>query len=57
MDLTGHRKFIVALIATLGNIGLAWSGKIADGVYSTVVIAIVGAYIAGNVMQHIQSKE
>lgn len=56
MDLTGHRKFLVALIATLGNIGLTWFGKIDDGVYSAVAIAVIGAYITGNVIQHVQSK-
>ena len=47
----GGRKFLIALIATLGNIGLVWFAKIEPGVYSTVSIAIIGAYIAGNVVQ------
>ena len=51
IEILGGRKFLIALLATLGNIGLVWFGKIEAGVYSTVSIAIIGAYIAGNVIQ------
>ena len=51
LQILGGRKFLIALIATLGNIGLVWFAKIEPGVYSTVAIAIIGAYIAGNVIQ------
>lgn len=51
LEILGGRKFLIALLATLGNIGLVWFGKIEPGVYSTVSIAIIGAYIAGNVIQ------
>lgn len=45
------RKFLLALMA-LGSATLLVSmGAIADGVYSAVAIATVGAYIAGNVAQ------
>lgn len=45
------RKFILALLS-LGSATLLVSmGAIADGVYSAVAIATVGAYIAGNVAQ------
>jgi len=56
----GQRKFLVAIIATLGNILLAWFGKIEPGVYSAVVISVTGAYLTANVVQHInvtKSKE
>lgn len=57
MDLKGNRKFLIALLTVLGNTGLMWFGKINDGVYSAVAIAIVGAYITGNVVQNIQTKQ
>ena len=45
------RKFILALMALCSATALVLQGAIADGVYSAVVIATVGAYIAGNVAQ------
>jgi hypothetical protein len=53
----GHRKFIVAMISTVGNMLLVAFGKIDPGVYSVVAVAIIGAYIAGNVIQNINSKD
>ena len=50
------RKFMLALLALLSATLLTWSGHIADGVYSAVVIATVGAYIAGNVAQKVTTK-
>jgi len=45
------RKFVLALLALVSSTVLCWYGRIADGVYSAVVIATVGAYITGNVLQ------
>lgn len=45
------RKFIMTVFALLSANLLVWLGHISDGVYSAVVIATVGAYIAGNVAQ------
>jgi hypothetical protein len=45
------RKFILAALTLLSATGLVAFGLIADGVYSAVVIATVGAYITGNVAQ------
>jgi hypothetical protein len=45
------RKFLIALLTLMSASLLCWYGHIADGVYSAVVIATVGAYIAGNVFQ------
>ena len=51
------RKFIVSICSLISVTGLCWFGHIDDGVYSAVVIATVGAYITGNVMQkNIETK-
>lgn len=50
------RKFLLAVAALASATWLVWDGKIADGVYSAVVIATVGAYIAGNVGQKVLTK-
>lgn len=52
----GSRKFILALLSLVSATGLVAFGLIADGVYSAVVIATVGAYIAGNVAQKAVEK-
>lgn len=49
------RKFILALLSLASATWLVYTGHIADGVYSSVVIATVGAYILGNVAQHIKA--
>ncbi len=53
----GGRKFILSMATLLVTGGLCAFGYIHEGVYSTVVIAVVGAYIAGNVTQKIQTAE
>ena len=45
------RKFILAVLSLVSSSALVWFGRIDGGVYSAVVIASVGAYIAGNVAQ------
>ena len=45
------RKFILSMAAILTTSGLCVFGYIDEGVYSAVVIATVGAYITGNVIQ------
>lgn len=44
------RKFLLAVLTLLSATALVWTGHIADGVYSAVVIACVGAYLAANVI-------
>lgn len=52
------RKFLLALFTLISCTGLVYIGAIADGVYSAVVIATVGAYIVGNVSQkYIEEKK
>ena len=48
MNQLGGRKFVLALLTLTAPI-FWWCGHIADRVYSAVVIATVGVYIAGNV--------
>lgn len=45
------RKFILATLSLLAASVLVWFGRISDGVFSSVVIASVGAYLAANVGQ------
>lgn len=45
------RKFIMAMSTLFITSFLVWTGKIDDGVYSAVIIAVVGAYFAANVYQ------
>jgi hypothetical protein len=51
------RKFIAAMSALSSATWLVYSGHIADGVYSAVVIATVAAYITGNVTQKALTKD
>lgn len=52
----GGRKFVVALGSLASATLLCWHGHIADGVYSAVMIATVGAYLAANVSQKAVTK-
>jgi hypothetical protein len=49
------RKFILAVLSLLTSTGLCWFGHIADGVYATVLTATVGAYMASNVIQKVNT--
>jgi hypothetical protein len=50
------RKFLLSVMTLLSNHYLVANQFIADGVYSAVMIATVGAYIAGNVVQKATAK-
>ena len=51
------RKFIVTVLALLSASALFALGHIHEGVYSTVMVASVGAYLAANVTQKATAKE
>lgn len=51
MSRFASRKFVLSLLTLASATWLVAAGAIADGVYSAVVIATVGAYIVGNVAQ------
>ena len=52
MNRLNSRKFILALLSLLITSVLVYLDKISDGVYSTVIIATIGAYLTANVLQH-----
>lgn len=57
MDKFKSRKFVLALTSVISATGLVYTGHIADGVYSAVVISVVGGYLAANVTQKATTKE
>lgn len=50
----GGRRFLLTVGCGLATTALVWYGKIGDGVYATVIIATVGAYITGNTVQKVK---
>ena len=50
-DVMGGRKFTCVVLAMISATLLAFYGKISGGDYQWVMVAIVGAYITGNVWQ------
>ncbi len=44
----GGRKFIMTMGCGIITTALVWFGKIDGAIYATVIIATVGAFIAGN---------
>ena len=50
------RKFILCMAALATSSVLVWHGKISDQVFSTVLLATVGAYVVGNVTQKATAK-
>lgn len=51
------RKFLLAIVTLGVTAWLCAAGHIHEGVYSAVVIATIGAYIAGNVGQKVFTKD
>lgn len=56
MNKLTSRKFILAILTLVSTTVLVWLEHISDGVYSAVVIATVGAYLAANVTQKATAK-
>lgn len=48
----GYRKFTVAMFAITCATILMGMEKIADGVYSTIMVAVVATYLAANYLQN-----
>ena len=55
-NLFGYRKFFIALASVLSASVLAAFQLISDGVYSTVMLAVVGGFLASNVAQKAVAK-
>ena len=51
MDKLISRKFILSMVVVISINLLCWYGRIDAGVYATIMVATVGAYITGNVTQ------
>lgn len=51
MERLATRKFILAAATLLITALLVWFAKISDGVFSAVVIAVVGAFITGDIVE------
>ena len=56
-DIPGYRKLIVTLFAILSASVLVGLRLISDGIYSTVMLASVGGYLAANVTQAISTTK
>jgi hypothetical protein len=54
-DKIGGRKFVLCLLTQVGASALLYFGKLDVTAYSTITIAIVGGYIAGNVTQKLKT--
>lgn len=52
----GGRRFILSIGCGLVTSLLTWAGKIDGTTYAAVIIATVGAYIAGNVVSEVKAK-
>lgn len=49
------RRWIMTMGCGVVCTALVWYGRISDEVFATVIIATVGAYIAGNSWQKVKS--
>lgn len=57
IESAGGRRFLLALSTNLITAVLVLADKVSDTVYATVIIATVGAYIAGNTLQKVKTPE
>ena len=57
IESAGGRRFLLALSTNLITAILVLADKVGDAVYATVIIATVGAYIAGNTLQKVKTPE
>ena len=57
IESAGGRRFLLALTSNLITAGLVMADKVGDAVYATVIIATVGAYIAGNTAQKLKGHD
>jgi hypothetical protein len=53
IESAGGRRFLLALLTNLITAVLVLADRVGDTVYASVIIATVGAYIAGNTAQKV----
>lgn len=51
MIIPGGRKFFLTVGCGVACTVLVWFAKISDGVFASIILGTVGAYIYGNVKQ------
>jgi len=52
----GGRRYVMAMGCGIACTALVWFGKISDGIFATIVLGTVGAYITGNLAQRAMDK-
>jgi uncharacterized membrane protein YeaQ/YmgE (transglycosylase-associated protein family) len=52
----GGRKFMFVVLCVLLTAFLTWTDKLDAGAYTTIILGIVGVYIAGNVTQAVKRR-
>lgn len=57
MERIGGQKFILSMVVIFLTTLLCWFSKIEEGIYSVVIVAVVGSFVAGDVIQNIQPKK
>lgn len=57
MERIGGQKFILSMVVVFLTTLLCWFSKIEEGIYSVVIVAVVGSFVAGDVIQNIQPKK
>ena len=53
----GGRKFLISMLVVVVSSILVYKYRINDGVYSNIIIALLGIYVGGNVIQKIKNKD
>lgn len=51
----GGRRFLLTCACWASTTALTWYGKVDAGVYATVIIAVLGTYVAGNTVQKLKA--
>lgn len=53
----GGRRFLLAVGCGLVTTALCWFGKIDGATYAMVIVATVGSFIAGNVVESMKAPK
>lgn len=55
IEQVGGRRFLLCLLTGAATVALNAAGSIDGAVYATVMLGVVGAYVAGNTTQKIKA--